>query len=146
MKTSILSIIEKYRKDPFRLMDILLDIQEELGYIPEEFNQMIADELSLSRADLEETISFYHFFSQKPLGKWAVKKATAISPARIKATGRVNSPATIAIPPKNSSIAAIHSKLKKSAWLPPNQPSSFDAPRSQNKNPAKIRRSVKVTG
>lgn len=72
MKTTILSIIKKYRKDPFRLMDILLDIQEELGYIPEEFNQMIADELSLSRIVLEETISFYYFFSQKPMGKYTV--------------------------------------------------------------------------
>lgn len=72
MKTTILSIIENYKKDPFRLIDILLDIQEELGCIPEEFNQMIADELSLSRVELEETISFYHFFSQKPLGKYTV--------------------------------------------------------------------------
>jgi [NiFe] hydrogenase diaphorase moiety large subunit len=53
-------------------MDILLDIQEELGYIPEEYNQLIAGELSISRAELEETISFYHFFSQEPLGKYTV--------------------------------------------------------------------------
>jgi len=72
MKTTINNIIKKYKNDRYRLMDILLDIQEELGHIPEEFNQMIADELSISRVELDETISFYHFFSQKPLGKYTV--------------------------------------------------------------------------
>jgi len=46
MKTSIpdiIDIIDKYGNDPSRLMDILLDIQEEIGYIPEEFNQKIAE-------------------------------------------------------------------------------------------------------
>ena len=72
MKTTVIDIIENYGKDRYRLMDILLDIQEELGYIPEDFNQLIADEISISRAELEETISFYHFLSQKPLGKYTV--------------------------------------------------------------------------
>jgi len=72
MKTTINNIIKKYKNDRYRLMDILLDIQEELGHIPEEFNQMIADELSISRVELDETISFYHFLSQKPLGKYTV--------------------------------------------------------------------------
>ena len=43
MKTSIPDIIDKYGNDPSRLMDILLDIQEEIGYIPEEFNQKISN-------------------------------------------------------------------------------------------------------
>ncbi len=72
MKTTVIDIIKNYGKDRFRLLDILLDIQEELGYIPEEFNQLIADEISISRVELEETISFYHFLSQKPLGKYVV--------------------------------------------------------------------------
>ncbi len=72
MKTTVNNTIKKYKNDRCRLMDILLDIQEELGYIPEDFNQMIADELSISKAELIETISFYHFFTQKPLGKYTV--------------------------------------------------------------------------
>jgi [NiFe] hydrogenase diaphorase moiety large subunit len=72
MKATVINIIEKFKNDRYRLMDILLDIQEELGYIPEEYNQLIAGELSISRAELEETISFYHFFSQEPLGKYTV--------------------------------------------------------------------------
>ncbi|MCK5342216.1 MAG: NAD(P)H-dependent oxidoreductase subunit E, partial [Candidatus Heimdallarchaeota archaeon] len=72
MKTTVNNIIKKYKNDRYRLMDILLDIQEELGYIPEDFNQMIADELSISKVELDETISFYHFFTQRPLGKYTV--------------------------------------------------------------------------
>ena len=72
MKTSISNIIEKYGNDPSRLMDILLDIQEEIGCIPEEINQKIADEVGISKAELVETISFYHFFSNQPLGKYNV--------------------------------------------------------------------------
>ena len=53
-------------------MDILLDIQGSLGLIPAGSNQEIADELGLSRVDLEQTISFYHFFSQKEKGKYTV--------------------------------------------------------------------------
>jgi [NiFe] hydrogenase diaphorase moiety large subunit len=72
VKTTVAKIIKKYKADRSRLMDILLDIQDELGYIPDDLNQMIADQLSISRAELEETISFYHFLSQKPLGKYTV--------------------------------------------------------------------------
>jgi len=72
METSIQQIIEKYQADPTRLMDILLDIKEEKGYIPAELNQKLANALGISKIDLEQTISFYHFFSQKPTGKYAV--------------------------------------------------------------------------
>ena len=72
MEPSIQEIIKKYNADPKRLMDILLDIQQEKGYIPTEINQNLANTLGISRVDLEETISFYHFFSQKPGGKYAV--------------------------------------------------------------------------
>ncbi len=72
MKQSILGIIEKYQRDPSRIMDILIDIQAKFGYIPEEHNQMISDQLGISRADLQQTMSFYHFFSQNPRGTYTV--------------------------------------------------------------------------
>jgi [NiFe] hydrogenase diaphorase moiety large subunit len=69
---TVKKIIDKYNADPARLMDILLDIVKEKGYIPYELNQKIANALELSRADLEQTLSFYHFFPQKPTGKYTV--------------------------------------------------------------------------
>jgi len=69
---TVKKIIDKYNADPTRLMDILTDIRNEKGYIPHELNQKIANALGLSRADLEQTLSFYHFFPQKPTGKYTV--------------------------------------------------------------------------
>ena len=72
MKTFVQQVIESYNKDHTRLMDILHDIQGHFGYIPPEYNQSIADQLGISRADLEQTLSFYHFFTQKPRGQYTV--------------------------------------------------------------------------
>jgi [NiFe] hydrogenase diaphorase moiety large subunit len=69
---TVKKIIDKYNADPTRLMDILIDICNEKGYIPHELNQKIANALEISRADLEQTLSFYHFFPQKPTGQYTV--------------------------------------------------------------------------
>ena len=72
MGTTVQHIIEKFHKDPTRLMDILIDVQAEVGYIPDEAVIQISQELDISRVDVEQTISFYHFFSQKPTGKFNI--------------------------------------------------------------------------
>ncbi len=72
MKTAVAKIIEKYKKDKTRLMDILIDIQDEVGFIPANAITLIADELHMSEVDVEQTISFYHFFSLKPTGKYQI--------------------------------------------------------------------------
>lgn len=72
MKTSFKRIIDKYNADKTRLMDILIDVQSEFGYIADELVTEIAKNLHISRVDVEQTISFYHFLSQTPTGKYAV--------------------------------------------------------------------------
>ncbi len=72
MATNVQSTIEKYNKDKTRLMDILIDIQSEQGYIPNGTIAEIARELDISHADVEQTMSFYHFFSGTPTGKYAI--------------------------------------------------------------------------
>ena len=72
MKEKILGFLKKYNNDRSRLMDILLDIQAEYHHIPAEAVELIADQLDLSKVDVEQTISFYHFFSSKPVGKYAI--------------------------------------------------------------------------
>jgi [NiFe] hydrogenase diaphorase moiety large subunit len=69
---TVKKIIDKYNADPTRLMDILIDIRNEKGYIPHELNQKIANALGISRADLEQTLTFYHFFPEKPTGTYTV--------------------------------------------------------------------------
>jgi len=70
MKTGVQKIVEKYGKDKTRLMDILIDVQLEFGCIPREITAQIADDLEMSEVDVEQTISFYHFFSERVLERF----------------------------------------------------------------------------
>ncbi len=72
MKNLTQKIIEKYQHDKTRLMDILIAVQSEFGYISPESVTQIAQELNMSEVDVEQTISFYHFFSMKPAGKYSI--------------------------------------------------------------------------
>ncbi len=72
MDAKVQGIIEKYNKDKNRLMDILLDIQNEIGFLSEQSVISIADSIGLSRIDVMQTLSFYHFFSQEPQGKYSI--------------------------------------------------------------------------
>ena len=64
--------INRFNKDKTRLMDILIAIQTEAGYLSPESVNKIAKELNISRVDVEQTISFYHFFSMEPRGKFNI--------------------------------------------------------------------------
>ncbi len=72
MRTTVKSIIERYNNDKTRLMDILIDTQDEFGFIPGEAVEVIAEGCGLSKVDVEQTRSFYHFFTCKPAGEYAV--------------------------------------------------------------------------
>ncbi len=72
MKANLQKIVEKYDKKESRLMDILSDVQSENGFISDDAIEIIAEQLKISIVDVEQTLSFYHFFTTKPVGKYAV--------------------------------------------------------------------------
>jgi len=72
MNYDITSIVKKYNNDSTRLMDILIDVQSELGYLSEFTIDEIAKSLSIPKVDVIQTVSFYHFFARKPRGKYTV--------------------------------------------------------------------------
>lgn len=72
MESKIKAIIAKFNHDRTRLMDILHGVKDEFGYISPEAARHIAAELKMSGVDVEQTISFYHFYSMSPVGKYAV--------------------------------------------------------------------------
>ncbi|MBN1952835.1 MAG: NAD(P)H-dependent oxidoreductase subunit E [Bacteroidales bacterium] len=72
MKNYTQKIVEKYHHDKTRLMDILIAVQSEYGYISSESIALIAHELKMSDVDVEQTVSFYHFFSAQPTGKFSI--------------------------------------------------------------------------
>lgn len=66
------AILIKYNNDPTRLMDILIEVQAKCGYVSDDAIRVIAKAIKYSYVDVVQTLSFYHFLSQKPTGKYAV--------------------------------------------------------------------------
>ena len=64
--------VEKYGKDATKMLDVIRDVQNDLGQLSDEAIVQIADNLNVSKVDVDGVISFYHFFSKKPVGKYAV--------------------------------------------------------------------------
>jgi formate dehydrogenase subunit gamma len=55
------------------LLPLLHALQEELGYVPDEAAQVIADALNLSRAEVHGVVTFYPDFRRRPPGAHVVK-------------------------------------------------------------------------
>lgn len=68
----IKSIVSAYSSDPGRLMDILLDVQESAGCISEKAVAEISAALKIPAVLIEQTLTFYHFFSKVPRGKYTI--------------------------------------------------------------------------
>ena len=66
------SAIRKYNQDKMRLMDILIEIQDNENHISDDAVRIISEKLELSIVDVEQTISFYHFLSKEPQGKYTI--------------------------------------------------------------------------
>lgn len=72
MNPDVKKVINNYHNDRTRLMDMLIDIQEEQGYISKETVKQLSEQLDISTVDVEQTVSFYHFFTTEPSGKYRV--------------------------------------------------------------------------
>jgi [NiFe] hydrogenase diaphorase moiety large subunit len=70
--SNIDAILAKYNQDKGRLMDILIEIQDSEGCVDEKAVARIAEVFNMSKVDVVQTLSFYHFFSQKYRGKYTV--------------------------------------------------------------------------
>ncbi|MFW5770327.1 MAG: NAD(P)H-dependent oxidoreductase subunit E [Spirochaetota bacterium] len=70
--TVVSQVVEKYNKDKTRLMDIVTDVQSELGYVSDEAVVQLAKALGISKVDVDGVVTFYHFFSKTPVGKYSV--------------------------------------------------------------------------
>ncbi len=72
MLNTLNAIFAKHRHQPGALLPILHDIQDELGYVPDQAVPEIAKELNLSRAEVHGVITYYHYFRQTPPAKHVV--------------------------------------------------------------------------
>lgn len=72
MGFQVQSIVEKFGNDVTRLMDIFIEITEEKGCVDNDDIAAIASQLNISQVDVEQTLSFYHFFSKEQRGKYSI--------------------------------------------------------------------------
>lgn len=68
----IKNVCRKYGNDPGKLINILHGVQDTLGYLPKEVQELIALELGISAARVYGVVSFYSFFTMKPKGKYPI--------------------------------------------------------------------------
>lgn len=57
------------RSQPGQLIEVLQDVQEDYGYIPEEVMRAVADGLGVPLMEVYRVASFYSAFKLKPSGK-----------------------------------------------------------------------------
>jgi len=72
MGRTIADVVAAYHGDASRLMDILIDIQSERGHLSDWTIDQIAKILDVPRVDVEQTVSFYHFFTKDPRGTFTI--------------------------------------------------------------------------
>ncbi len=67
----------RYGNKPDALLEILHDLQEELGFVPEAALPALAKALNLSRAEVHGVVTFYHDFRRSPAGRHVIKVCQA---------------------------------------------------------------------
>ena len=66
-------ILSCYENKPSRLVPILLDVQDRVGYLPEEGMQLIARFLDMSVGQVYSVASFYAQFQLTPVGRHRIR-------------------------------------------------------------------------
>ena len=70
--TKMDSILKGRGSQPHQLIEVLQDVQENYGYIPEEAMRKISNTLGVPLIDVYRVASFYKAFKLKPTGKYVI--------------------------------------------------------------------------
>jgi len=70
--SALAAILERHPRDGTRLMTLLREIQETLGWLSPETISGVARHLGWARARVESTAGFYSFFHTRPMGDYRV--------------------------------------------------------------------------
>ncbi|HUT68318.1 MAG TPA: NAD(P)H-dependent oxidoreductase subunit E [Dehalococcoidales bacterium] len=66
------SILKGHSSQPHQLIEVLHDVQESYGYIPEEAMREISKTLGVPLIEVYRVASFYKAFTLKPTGKYVI--------------------------------------------------------------------------
>jgi NADH:ubiquinone oxidoreductase subunit E len=71
--------LSRYGSGRDSVMQLLTDVNNELGYVPEEAMRAIAKAVGVSNAEIYSVVSFYSFLSTEPRGRHIVRLCHTIS-------------------------------------------------------------------
>jgi [NiFe] hydrogenase diaphorase moiety large subunit len=74
----IAAIAARHGGDRRRLLDMVRDIHARHGWLSPEATAELADILGIRPVEIRDMASFYHFFSQKPVGRHVVRLCKAV--------------------------------------------------------------------
>ena len=69
----VCTILDKYERDPHKLIPILQEIQEEYQYLPEDIMTFVSTALGISTSSIYGVATFYSHFTLAPKGKYVIK-------------------------------------------------------------------------
>lgn len=72
-------IVQWFQGMPGAMLPLLHAIQGQLGWVPDQAVPLIADELNVSRAEVQGVLDFYHDFRRAPPGRHLVRICRAES-------------------------------------------------------------------
>jgi formate dehydrogenase subunit gamma len=78
-ETAAQAICAQHGNKPDELLEILHDLQHQLGHIPEPTLPVIARALNRSRAEIYGVVTFYQDFKRHPIGRHVIKICRAES-------------------------------------------------------------------
>jgi NADH-quinone oxidoreductase subunit E len=70
------TILQKHPKDPSSIIQVLLDIQNELYYLPRDVLESVSNSLNVPLSRTYSLATFYKAFSLKPKGKYPIAVCT----------------------------------------------------------------------
>jgi [NiFe] hydrogenase diaphorase moiety large subunit len=72
LSATLRTVLDRHHRDGTRLVQILRETQETLGWLPPEAISGIAQAIGWPRVKVESTAGFYSFFHTRPLGRYRV--------------------------------------------------------------------------
>jgi formate dehydrogenase subunit gamma len=72
-EVAALAACARHGNKPDELLEILHDLQHQLGYVPDSTLPVIARALNRSRAEIYGVVTFYHDFKRHPVGRHVIK-------------------------------------------------------------------------
>jgi len=70
------TILEKHPKDPSSIIQVMLDVQNELYYLPRDVIEYISEYLQVPLSRTYSLATFYKAFSLKPKGRFPISVCT----------------------------------------------------------------------